>query len=243
MENTSTSDADPAPDAQHSSSGDKRPEIRHKHSMFAPVVLAEIRALGIDRPSILEAGCETGWFAQHLADGGSYLGLGLPAEDFRAAQEKCRNATFVAADVLDWDEEGRKFDVVLSVEQLAMCPDHARLIARLASLVKPGGYAVITTENPFVYNRMPWFNKPLAPGQIRNRIEKGRLHALMEGNGLRIKKSFTAFPDGTDGFLWFLNAAGINRIVHKVIPEPIYRGVKESVGLGQFRVVVASRPH
>ncbi len=221
--------------------GSAQPEVRHKHSMFAPIVLAEIRALDIQRPEILEAGCESGWFAVQLSDDASYTGLGLPAEDFSVAQRIARNARFVAADVQAWDDEGRQFDIVLSVEQLAMCADHEKLIATLASLIKPGGYAVVTTENKFVYDRMPWFNKPLTPGQIRNRIEKRKLHALIEANGLRILKSFTACPDGTGGFLWFLNAQGINRIVHKVIPERIYTGLKERMGLGQFRVVVARR--
>ena len=89
--------------------------------------------------------------------------------------------------------------------------------------------------------RMSWMNGPLAPGEVRNRIGRKELYRLMQSNRLRVIRTSTFLPMGTDGVLWWFNAEGINRIANKIIPTTTLQHLKEGLGLGQFRIVMAQR--
>jgi len=217
------------------------PEIRHKHPMLANLIMREVNALQLHEPRVLEAGCETGWFAQHFVGQGSFVGLDQSAEAFAPAAHLLPSARFIAADYLTWASDEPDFDLVLSVEQLAMCPDHTRALDVLTRKVRPGGYLMISTENPFVYNRMAWMNTPLLEGEVRNRIRHRDLHALVRQRGFNILRSFTFMPMGSSGVLWLFNAEGINRIAGKIVPRATLERWKERFGLGQFRIVVARK--
>lgn len=202
--------------------------------------MTEIGTLPLDGARVLEIGCENGWFAGQLKGHASYLGLDPSPEMVAAAEKAFPSGRFVAADFLSWEPPDERFDLVLFVDKIAHMPQQDAVIAKMASLIKPGGHLVLTTENPFVYSRICWVRPP-AEGQFRRWLTEDELHRMLDASGLSRLRSYTVLPAGELGILKIINARKLNQPAQLVIPERWITGAKERCGLGQFRVVIARR--
>ena len=190
------------------------------------------------KPRILEVACGTGWLAHHLVDRGEYVGLDLAPSAIEIARERLPSAHFEAADFHSWTPPAEKFDAIICIDAIAVFRDQDGVIEKFAKLLNPGGQIVLTTVNPFVYARIRWV-KPPVEGQARHWLKKGELHALLERHGFVVEKSWSLLPDGDMGMLRLVNGTKINKAVSIVIPQAKLERLKERVGLGQFRLVVA----
>lgn len=200
--------------------------------------LAELLALNLEKPRILEVGCGTGWLADQLAGRGNYVGLDLSPEAIAVARERVPEGQFVAADYHTWENDGEPFDVILMIDTIAYFRDQQEALRRTRSLLKTGGMFILTTVNPFVYSRMSWIGSP-AKGQVRKWLSKRNLHTLLTTAGLAVRKSRTAFPAGDRGILRIVNSRVLNGLLGIFGLKDWARTAKERIGLGQYRLVVA----
>lgn len=204
------------------------------------VVMSEVRSLPVQQPDVLEIGCGTGWFAEGLSGFRSYLGLDLSPEAVTIAKQRLPALDFVAADFHEWEPPARQYDVAILLDTVAYFRDQDFAMAKVVSLLKPGGFVVLSTVNPFVYSRISWVGPP-GDGQVRKWLSKSHLRALLHRNSLRTLKHYTVFPSGDRGILRLINTPRLNKPLEVVIPENWIRRTKESLGIGRFQIVVAQR--
>ena len=77
-------------------------------------------------------------------------------------------------------------------------------------------------------------------GSVNRCLSRGELHRLIGQAGLRIEGSFTIMPRGDLGILRMINSRRLNQMFGPRMAA-ILKGLKERVGLGQYRVVVARK--
>jgi cyclopropane fatty-acyl-phospholipid synthase-like methyltransferase len=106
--------------------------------------------------SVLELGCGigtlTGLLAEELGSGGSVTAIDLSPASIESAQQRLSgfdNVRLLAADVLETDLEGT-FDVVVLPDVIEHIPleNHRALFERVASWVKPDGFALLNYPSP-----------------------------------------------------------------------------------------------
>jgi 2-polyprenyl-3-methyl-5-hydroxy-6-metoxy-1,4-benzoquinol methylase len=196
---------------------------------------------------VLEIACGAGALSRRLTYT-SYYGLDISPAAIDVAREKSEamrpavNATtYEAADFHDWLLPPRPFDVTLCVDAVAYFRDQAAALKKMAHSLCPNGVLVLTTINPFVYHRIQRTAKsPLREGAISRWLTKRELHRLIESAGLAVEHSFTIMPRGNLGFLRIVNARRLNHMFG-IRGADFLKRVKEQIGLGQYRVVVARK--
>ena len=106
--------------------------------------------------SVLELGCGIGTltslFAEELGSGGSVTAIDLSPVSIESAEQRLSgfdNVHLLAADVLETDLEG-SFDVVVLPDVIEHIPleRHRALFERVASWVKPDGFALLHYPSP-----------------------------------------------------------------------------------------------
>ncbi len=112
-------------------------ELEHNDAVIATILdNAGVRE-GAD---VLDVACGTGvlfpdYFARNV---GSLTGIDIAAEMAKRAKAKFPEATVIVGDAEEYPF-GRAFDVVMIYNAFPHFPDPARLIERLAAVVKKGG--------------------------------------------------------------------------------------------------------
>ncbi|MCR4264138.1 MAG: class I SAM-dependent methyltransferase [Candidatus Roizmanbacteria bacterium] len=107
------------------------------------------------RMDIVDIGCNTGIFTRILAQGGNYvLGLDIsPRKIEVAGREIKRLGNSIRFDVADATKDIHRYaapasvDVCLCTEVLEHVPNYGDVIAQMGSIVKPGGWMLITVPN------------------------------------------------------------------------------------------------
>jgi 2-polyprenyl-3-methyl-5-hydroxy-6-metoxy-1,4-benzoquinol methylase len=203
--------------------------------------VAELRRLCLAPGlSLMDVGCGAGWTGEWLHRGFDYLGLDLSPQAIESAKARVPGARFEAADFHEWPEPAGHYDVVLSVDAIAYFRDQDAVVAKMARALKPRGWLVMTTLNPYVYARMSHIDPP-GQGQVRKWLTRRALHALLERNGFEVLRSRSILPTGDRGLLRWTNAPKLNRPLNALLGKQQVKRLKEVVGLGQFRVVTARR--
>ncbi|MCI0556514.1 MAG: class I SAM-dependent methyltransferase, partial [Anaerolineae bacterium] len=210
-------------------------------SKVGAVVLKEIRSLNLTDPKILELGCGTGWLAGELTrDNVHYIGCDLSPKAIALAKRKAPRGRFEATDFMLWNVPEQPFDMILSIDTIAYFRDQDAAVRKITSLLKPRGYVILTTVNPFVYSRRSDIGPP-GDAQIRNWLTRKQLHRLLTNNSLIPLRSWTILPSGDKGILRVVNSHKLNRLIGQFVSQTFIEQVKEWCGLGQYRVVVARR--
>ena len=204
------------------------------------VVLREIAALPVKKPRFVEIGCGTGWLAEHLTDSDGYFGLDLSPAAIKVAQNRLPQARFVAANFLEWDFKGEKFNVGLLIDSISSFSDQDSAISKMFELLEVSSYFVLTSVNPFVYSRISSVGPP-AEGQVRKWLSRIALTALLRRHGFQLVKFYTTMPAGYRGILRWVNSRKNNRMVGTILPEAKMTKAKEMGGLGRYFVVVARK--
>jgi hypothetical protein len=71
-------------------------------------------------------------------------------------------------------------------------------------------------------------------------LSRREMHQLVKQAGLTLERSYTIMPRGNMGILRVINSPSLNRAFGLRIARILDR-LKEQVGLGQYRVVVARK--
>jgi 2-polyprenyl-3-methyl-5-hydroxy-6-metoxy-1,4-benzoquinol methylase len=96
---------------------------------------------------------------------------------------------------------------------LSHVTDHAAFVAKLASLLKPGGLMMMATQNrpALEKNDMP----PPAPGQLRRWFDRDELLALLKP-AFEVEELFSITPKYNRGPLKLINADKVRDGLHAV---------------------------
>lgn len=196
--------------------------------------------------SLLEIACGTGTLSRMLAFA-RYHGLDISPAAIAVAQKKSeeiqpspgsQSPTYEAADFHDWPISSQLFDVVVCVDAISCFRDQKLVLEKIVQCLRPDGRLILTTINPFVYYRIKpvWENGP-----VSHWYSRGELHSLIRSSGLKIESSYTIMPRGNLGILRLINAGPICRAFGPRSAAFLAR-LKERMGLGQYRLVVARMP-
>jgi len=202
------------------------------------------------RCRVLEVACGTGTLSRHL-NFSSYHGLDLSAAAIDIARQKAGLMTlatgakapvYEAADFHDWPLPAEAFDVALCVDAISCFRDQALVMRKIAQSVSAGGHVLITTINPFVYNRIRRADGGrLQNGPVSHWLSARKLHGLIRQAELNIERSYTIMPRGNRGILRIINSRRLNEALGSR-GNAWSRSLKEKCGLGQYRVVLARKP-
>ena len=199
--------------------------------------------------SVLEIACGAGSLSRKLHYS-SYHGLDLSPAAIELAREKSLQMqppsgaslpTYEAADFHEWPLPTQSFDLVLCVDAIAYFRDQKLVMNKIAQSLRPKGKFVLTTINPFVYDRIQrtkWVT--LQSGPVNRTLSRAELHSLLQQAGFRIERSFTIMPRGELGILRYTNSYHLNESFGPRVSAYLRR-LKEQCGLGQYRVVVARK--
>jgi 2-polyprenyl-3-methyl-5-hydroxy-6-metoxy-1,4-benzoquinol methylase len=202
-------------------------------------VLQVLRGLGLERPTVLEVGCGTGWLTEKLIEIGPTTGIDLSQKAIAIAKSRGFKAEFIAGDFATQIWSPGSFDIGVSVEVISTIPDQQLFVERLASLIRPGGYVVVTAQNKFVYQRRSDV-QAVKCGQIRRWLSRKEFHRLLRPR-FQILKSVTVLPKGDRGIMRLVNSWRVNWLLSRIISEAAITRAKEAVGLGHCRIVLAQR--
>jgi 2-polyprenyl-3-methyl-5-hydroxy-6-metoxy-1,4-benzoquinol methylase len=228
--------------------------VDHDHDAVAnelfartSAVVNEISRAGASR--ILEIACGTGSFSRSLMFS-SYYGLDISPAAIDIARHNSEHFSwpgnvsstiYEAADFHDWPLRPEPFDLVICVDAVSSFRDQRLALEKMAQSLRPSGSLVLTTINPFVYNRIRR-TRPnmLQCGPVSHWLTRGELHNLIESAGLTIKYSGTIMPRGHGGILRLVNSPRVNGAFGPRM-LPVLKRLKERVGLGQYRLVIARK--
>lgn len=210
-------------------------------------IVNEITRAGTCR--VLEIACGAGSFSRKLLYA-SYHGLDLSPAAIDLARQKslqipppagASHPTYEAADFHEWPVLADSFDLVVCVDAIAYFRDQKFVMKKIAQSLRPNGKFILTTINPFVYQRIRRTQGvKLEVGPVDQCLSRGALHTLLEQAGLRIERSFTIMPRGELGILRITNSWRLNETFGPRVAAALKR-LKESAGLGQYRFVVARK--
>ncbi len=205
----------------------------------AGAVVAQLRSLNLENPRILEVGCGSGWLAAELSRFGSVTGVDLADEPIAAAKAKYPHVDFIAGDFQTVDLPAVHFDLAVSVEVISVFHDPSLFVNRVASLLRSGGYLILTCPHKFVWDRTDFVRR--SHGEIPlNWLNMGELKRLLR-NHFSLLHTETMMPAGNLGVLRLINSYRLNGLIKKVVPEPSIVGIKERIGLGKTLLVVAQK--
>lgn len=198
---------------------------------------------------LLEIGCGGGSLSRLLSYS-TYHGLDISPAAIDIAREKAQATgrpagaafpTYEAADFHDWPLPPDPFDMAVCVDAVAYFRDQPFALRKMAESLRSSGMLVLTTINPFVYHRIRRTqNAPLQEGAVSRWLSRSELHAFIEDAGFTIERSFSLMPRGNGGMLRLINARRVNRAFGPRSSAALRR-MKEKVGLGQYRLVVARK--
>jgi 2-polyprenyl-3-methyl-5-hydroxy-6-metoxy-1,4-benzoquinol methylase len=201
-------------------------------------VLATMADLKVQGAKILEVGCGTGWMSAALSKFGKVTGVDLGSKIIETAQKSYPEIDFHSGDFHTVDLPLNYFDVIVCLETLAHIADQPACMHRLATLLKPGGFLLLTTQNKSVFERRADVAPP--DGWIRQWVTMKTLKRLLRPE-FTIRSATTLEPEGHLGFLYIVNSARLNHYLSQAIGAERVKRLKESLGYGQSIYVVAVR--
>ena len=155
------------------------------------------------------------------------------------ARERLPQVHFVCGDFFQLDLPLAGYDVVVSLEVLAHVADQTAFVARLASVLKPGGLLLLSTQNRPVFERWDAVAPP-DPAQIRQWVDRRELLQLL-GSAFESIQVVSLVPAGNRGLLRLVNSEKLNRALAILVGAPRVERWKESLMLGQTLLASACR--
>lgn len=198
--------------------------------------LAERRRHDLD---IIEVGCGAGWLSPRLLAFGRVTATDLADELIERARLRTPDVRFVAGDFSELDLGVGCFDVVISLEVLAHVQDQMAFVAKLHSLLRPGGHLMLSTQNRPVLERLNRIPPP-APGQLRRWVDRAELRALLTPH-FEVLRLRSITPRADRGVMRIITSRKLQRAVRPIVGDRLERSL-EHLGLGWTLMTLARRP-
>jgi 2-polyprenyl-3-methyl-5-hydroxy-6-metoxy-1,4-benzoquinol methylase len=197
-----------------------------------------LEASGRNDLNIIEVGCGVGWLCKPLAKYGKVTATDLANEVLERAQKRMPSVKFVAGDFMTLPFDASSFDVVVSLEVLAHVGAQQAFINKLASLLRPGGYLMLATQNRFVikyFNRVP----PDRPGWLRNYVSRRELYKMAQPE-FEVLQLFSVTPRANRGVMHIVNSRKVNWPIRALFGDRVEK-LKERLGLGWTLMLLARK--
>ena len=198
-----------------------------------------LSALRVKNARILEVGCGMGRLSAKLRQFGHVTAVDLGVRIIETAKTRYPDIDFRSGNVHTLDLPVGSFDVVVTLETLSHVPDQPGFLHRLAQLLKPGGFLLITTQNKSVFERRADIGPP--NGWIRKWVTMKTLKSYLQSD-FTLRCATTLEPEGHLGFLRVVNSRKINKCFDAMLGAPRVKRLKERAGFGQTIFVVAAKP-
>jgi len=213
----------------------------------ADAIMALVETLPLRNPRILDLGCATGWMTKRLSELGTAEGLDLSEAAITAARSKYPGIRFTAGDLYTVPLTDEPVDLVVCQEVIAHVPDQPGLVERVAEVIKPGGYLVITAANKLVMERVKDSDRLVKVGpsdpdeHLKNWLGMKEFKNLLRPH-FKILTTTSVIPMGHRGVLRLVNSPKLNKIAGwSVSPERLQR-LKARLGLGYSIIVLCEKP-
>jgi SAM-dependent methyltransferase len=206
------------------------------------LVVGWLEGMGRRDLKILEVGCGAGWLCGRLTKYGSLTATDLSNHVLQRAAARLPDVKFVAGDFMSLDFDSSGYDVVVSLEVLSHVADQPAFIRKMSSLLKPGGFLMLATQNRPQLERNDIPNPK--PGQIRLWVDRHKLAGLI-GTELEIRSLFSITPQCNRGVLRVINSGKLHSAMATVGLGQVGRAVKrlqENMWLGWTLMCLAQKP-
>jgi 2-polyprenyl-3-methyl-5-hydroxy-6-metoxy-1,4-benzoquinol methylase len=197
--------------------------------------IAWLEALGRRDLNIIDVGCGAGWLEPALMQFGQVTATDLCADVLERAQARLPQVRFVPGDFMALDFGAGQYDVVVTLEVLSHVADQSAFVAKLASLLKPGGLLIMATQNRPVlqnYNNIP----PPEPGQLRRWVDRDEFRALLETQ-FEVREIRTLTPNASKGPMRFLAGRRAKQMIRSIVG----RGVERQLAAAGFGWTLMAR--
>jgi 2-polyprenyl-3-methyl-5-hydroxy-6-metoxy-1,4-benzoquinol methylase len=216
--------------------GNQRSQISQRQ---AAVIEGWLESNGRHDLDILDVGCGTGWMSERLQRFGQVAATDLSDDVLAAVRTRLPSIRFVAGDFMSLEFPPASADLIVTLEVLSHIADQPAFLAKLASVLRPGGSLMLATQNRPVLERCEDV-APRAEGQIRNWVDRHQLRALLEPH-FSIERMVSICPHGHRGLLRLTNSEKLNATVGAVIGRARLDRLKERLWLGHTLVVWGRR--
>ena len=210
------------------------PEVSRRQGEIVGRWLKDLRRTDL---RIIEVGCGAGWLTPSLTPFGTVTATDLSDELLTKAQVRHPDVRFVAGDFMTLDV-GDAFDVAVSLEVLSHVADQPAFIAKIASLLKIGGYLMLATQNRSVlerYNRIP----PPARGQLRRWVDAKELDSLLRPH-FDVLELRSVTPQANRGLMRIATSSKVNAAISSFAGTKL-RDFLERRGLGWTLIALARK--
>lgn len=249
MAQSATGDELPSPEAQQHY-WDDRWEVQKSpnawQSRRAEAIIEMLKDLPLDNPRILDLGCATGWMTKLLSDFGTAEGVDLSEAAIEIAKKKFPGIQYTAGDLYEISLTSEPVDLVVCQEVISHVSDQPVLIRRIADVIKPGGYLIISAGNKFVLDRVRDEDGLVGVGDedpedhIKKWLDMKALKRLLEPQ-FTILHTTSVIPMGHRGVLRLVNSAKLNKAVSWLIPQSRLDALKERMGVGYSIIAVGRK--
>lgn len=204
------------------------------------VVLDWLTKIGRTDLDILDIGCGAGWLDPSLKQFGVVTATDLSADLLARIRTRIPQVNYVAGDFMELPFDPSSIDAAVSLEVLAHVADQPAFVAKIHSLLRPGGWLMLATQNRPVLERHNMNSiPPAAPGQLRQWTSAAELRALIEPH-FEISELFTKTPRASQGPLKLINARPVRQVMRSLAGDRFER-LKERMGLGWTLMCLAQK--
>ena len=151
----------------------------HKQRRHA-AVLEYIRALPLGKMQILDVGCGVGAYTEKLTQFGPVTGIDLSESAIQMARQRCPSAAFLVGSVCHTSLPAKHYDLVVSQEVIDHVDNQVTFVSRVSTVLKDGGYCVLSCANKFLMDRLGDGEFPRQPpGHISDNLDRRALSRLL----------------------------------------------------------------
>ena len=215
-------------------------------SRRAQTILSMLRDLRLEQPRILDLGCATGWMTSLLSEIGSAEGVDLSQEAIAIARSRFPGIQFTAGDIYSISLTSNPVDVVVCQEVIPHVSDQSELVRRIAEVIKPGGYLIISAANKFVMDRIKDEDGIVGVGSqdpdehIKKWLDMKGLKRLLKPY-FRVVRTTSVIPMGNRGLLRIVNSPKLKQFAGMVVPPARWEALKERMGFGYSIIAVGQK--
>lgn len=204
-------------------------------------VLHYVSSLGLQRPRMLDVGCGPGWYTNKLSKFGSVMGIDLSEEAVAMANTRFPHVNFVAGNIYTHPLPVAHFDLVVSQEVIDHVEDIPKFVDRIADIMKPKGYFVLSCTNKYIMDRLDERESPPNPtNHIGRYMDKKTLKQVLSRR-FNFLKSETILPMGHRGLLRVTNSPKLNDMLAAFMSRQKIEELKEKAGLGYQIIALAQK--